>query len=386
MNKGWYYRGNLSLYLVAAIWVIGFVAPFMIVAVAGNLLIAGRVAGYEPLMLLVIYCNLWIRSWVFAVAFPTFTACLGLGLLAGYLIDVPLANPLKAWRYLFKNLAGDIAIISLKLAVWEQGLRKLYKELLEVVPDIDHQYTTIAIETDYFRLKERATHAFQVKLMTKALSLTGNKNPVGVVDIGDSAGTHIKYIKHISNKKLNCLSVNMDNVAVEKIKDMGLAAICGRAEEVAYPSDTQIFMTFFLLEHLTDSCGFLHKLSNEPDCKALIMTVPYVKQSRVGLHYIRRGKGFGASAETTHIYEMSPSDWELIFKHSGWAVSFDRIFYQYPRCIPIVSWLLRRFWRRNDFEGFYGAVLTPDDTWSKLYQDWNNDYRGVFTVVRGSEE
>lgn len=275
-------------------------------------------------------------------------------------------------KYDNKNLLRNIPSVSLKLALWQQGLWQLYKRLLDIVPNIDHQYNTFPLETDYMRLKVRATHAFQVKLMGWALSLARGRNPIGVIDIGDSAGTHTKYIQTISDKELRCSSVNMDVEAVEKIRGMGLDVILGRAEEVKYPLHTQIFMLFALLEHMANPSDFLYKLSQELNCRALIISVPYLRQSRVGLRHIRLGRKVEVCAENTHIYEISPADWRLIFMHSGWSVYYDQVFYQYPRGIPIISWLLRRFWRRNDFEGFYGAVLIPDDTWSKLYTDWNS--------------
>ena len=271
-------------------------------------------------------------------------------------------------RYLLRN----IAIVSLKLAMRQQGLWGMYGNLLKIVPNIANQSTTVPVRTGYIRLKIRATHAFQVKLMAKALELVGNTNPVGVVDIGDNTGTHTLYIKALSRKTLNCTSVDMDSNAIQRIKSLGLSAICGRAEDVTYPPDTQIFMIFAMLEHLPNLTEFLYKLSKEPHCKSLIISVPYLRQSRVGLRHIRLGQKRVVSAEDVHIYEISPDDWRLIFKHSGWAVAYDRVFYQYPRRIPLISWLLSCFWKRNDFEGFYGAVLTPDDTWSKLYKDWNN--------------
>ena len=99
-----------------------------------------------------------------------------------------------------------------------------------------------------------------------------------------------------------------------------------------------------------------------------MVTVPYVAQSRVALHQIRAGMKKVAPAETVHVFELSPEDWKLAFLHAGWKIERERIYRQYPRWSPLrfTKWL----WKRSDFEGFYGAVLSRDDTWSSLYPDW----------------
>jgi hypothetical protein len=73
-------------------------------------------------------------------------------------------------------------------------------------------------------------------------------------------------------------------------------------------------------------------------------------------------------AENTHIFELCPEDWKLFFKFSGWRVVYDEILYQYPRRHPLR--ILNFLWKLSDFEGFYGAILIPDNSWSKFYRDW----------------
>jgi len=367
INKGWYYWMNLGFYLVVVIWAIGIIAPFAVVGVAIDEISWGIKGWRSPPGGFIMMCYGWTMSAAYGAIRLSATMYMVLVLIGVILADIPLTSPRRVIRYLLRGIPPS----SLKLALWEQGLWGIYKRLLGIVPDINHQYTTVPVETDYMRLKIRATHAFQVKLMGKALCLVRGRNPIGVVDIGDSSGTHTKYIQAISDKGLRCSSVNMDVEAVEKIRELGLDAILGRAEEVEYPLLTHIFMIFAMLEHMPNPSEFLYMLSKEPNCKALIISVPYLKRSRVGLRHIRMGRKVEVCAENTHIYEISPDDWRLIFRHSGWAVHYDQVFYQYPRHIPVVSELLQRFWQRNDFEGFYGAVLTPDNTWSRLYTDWS---------------
>lgn len=149
-----------------------------------------------------------------------------------------------------------------------------------------------------------------------------------------------------------------------------MEAICARAEDLTTLSiEADMFLSFEMLEHLMNPCGFLQGLSEKTNCKAFVVTVPYLAHSRVGLHHVRHDQKRGVNPENTHIFELSPEDWRLIFRHSGWAIQADRIYLQYPkRSISRPLW--KRFWRHYDFEGFYGAILKPDKSWSSLYNGW----------------
>jgi 2-polyprenyl-3-methyl-5-hydroxy-6-metoxy-1,4-benzoquinol methylase len=204
-------------------------------------------------------------------------------------------------------------------------------------------------------------------LTNEAISLI-YKTPITVVDIGDSSGTHIQYIKNIHNNT-RCLSVNLDETAVNKIKAKGLEAIFSRAEELFKHSiNADVFLSFEMLEHLTDPIKFLHQLSEKTSCQYFVATVPYVSTSRVALNHIRQNIKNSRSAENTHIFEFSPDDWKLIFRHSGWDIVSEAIYFQYPK--KNILWFTKHLWRLKDFEGFYGVILKRDNTWSNLYKDW----------------
>jgi len=88
------------------------------------------------------------------------------------------------------------------------------------------------------------------------------------------------------------------------------------------------------------------------------------------LYHIRHNQKRNVNPENTHIFELSPEDWRLIFRHSGWAIEAERIYLQYPKR-SLFSFLLKRYWRHYyPFVGFYGAVLKPDKSWSDLYDGW----------------
>lgn len=268
-----------------------------------------------------------------------------------------------------KKLYEDIQTISLKKAVQEQGLKDIYEKLCKIVPDISSQYSTFEINTPYLETKVRSQHAFQISLVSKTLDILDlNKEKLTIVDIGDSSGTHIMYLQGLYGE-FNSLSVNLDEKAVEKIKSKGLNALCARAEDLeSYDISADLFLSFEMIEHLFNPIDFLHSMAEKTSCKAFVVTVPYLATSRVGLHHIRQNNKKPVEAENTHIFELSPYDWRLIFKHSGWAIKYDRIYLQYPKR----SWLriTKNIWKKNDFEGFYGAILTRDNTWSKLYKSW----------------
>ena len=264
-----------------------------------------------------------------------------------------------------------LGIISIQQALKDQKLFELYNKLCSLVPDIINQYTIFKINTDYYKTKVRGEHAFQIFLVQQALKLLRleDKRPLTIVDIGDSCGTHLQYLKGLY-KDINTLSVNLDSEAVRRIREKGMDAICARAEELSrYSKNADIYLSFEMLEHLTDPIGFLHKLSSKTECKAFVVTVPYLAQSRVGLHFIRDMQKKDVYSENVHIFELSPFDWKLIFKYTGWDVIYDRIYLQYPK--KGLLKLTKGYWKKIDYEGFYGAVLSRNFSWSSLYKDWS---------------
>jgi len=272
-----------------------------------------------------------------------------------------------------KHVDEVIRIKSIRAAVREQKLLPIYRQLAEIVPDITHQYTSFDLDSEYLKTKVRAQHSFQIALASEALQFipSSPEDTLTIVDIGDSAGTHLQYIKGLhQDRNLRCLSIDINSEAVRRIKEKGLEAICARAEDLASLSiEADMFLSFEMLEHLMNPCGFLQGLSERTNCKAFVVTVPYLAHSRVGLHHIRHDQKRNVNPENTHIFELSREDWRLIFRHSGWAIQADKIYLQYPKR-SIFRPLWKRYWRHLDFEGFYGAILKPDKSWSSLYDGW----------------
>lgn len=260
--------------------------------------------------------------------------------------------------------------ISLIKALEIQNLTDVYNQLKEIVPDISGQYSNFKISSNYLMINVRALHSFQISLAIRALEMFRERfpsNEICIADIGDSAGTHVRYLKYLF-PTINAVSVNLDPCAVEKIRKQGLNAILARAEDVSI--DCDIFLSYEMIEHLSDPVSFLRRLSTSNNEKQLfVVTVPYLKESRVGLHHIRRGEKKNVNAENTHIFELSPQDWSLLFQHAGWEIVHEEIYLQYPRR---GFWRLTQpLWRKLDFEGFYGVIMRRNSKWSECYQDWS---------------
>jgi len=269
-----------------------------------------------------------------------------------------------------KKYLERIMLSSLESARKEQGLQGLSEELVRIVPDISQQYSTFKVDGLYLKTKVRNMHAFQISLVKEIMDEF--KCPA-IVDIGDSSGTHLQYILGLysQDKHIKCLSINIDGDAVEKIKQKGLEAINARAEDLHKHNITaDLFLCFETLEHLTDPCSFLYELSAKTNAEYLIVTAPYLKRSRVGLHHIRATDANMVCAERTHIFELNPEDWKLIARHSGWDVVKEKIYLQYPK--KSFLRITKPLWRKFDFEGFYGLILKRDNTWSSRYLNWKN--------------
>ncbi len=249
-----------------------------------------------------------------------------------------------------KSLYDSFRMSSIWLASKQQRLDR--KELERIIPDISDQYNTSVLDTKYLNLKVRAVHAFQIDLVKRTC-----KDNYYISDVGDSSGNHIIYAEYFF-KNLSSTSVNVDSKAIRKINSKGLHAEKANAEEyVEYAAKVDLTFLFQTLEHFENPISFLKKAKNHT--KYMIITVPYLKNGRVGFHHLRSKNHpfWKGCPEDVHYYELSPKDWKLIFEFIGWKVEHEIIYYQYPRWIPIISWLLKRYWRKFDFEGFYGMIL-----------------------------
>ena len=224
---------------------------------------------------------------------------------------------------------------------------------------------------DYWELKRRALQAFQCNMMLKAVE-SFSDNSLTVVDIGDSAGTHMLYLKELTKDKfdIDAIGVNLDPAAIEKIKARGQKAVLCRAEDLDLgDKKVNLFTSFQMVEHLHNPALFLRRLAKRDGQARLVITVPFRRSSQVGLSHIRRQSRDRVPAGDEHIFELCPADWTLLMLHSGWRVVHEQTYLQYPR-VPLMDAPLALFWKRMDFEGFWGAILEKDRSLSDRYSDW----------------
>jgi len=274
-----------------------------------------------------------------------------------------------------KDSFENFSKLSLKLALFENRYGKLVEKLREIVPDISNQESSEKDTfNDYWELKRRILQAFQCTMMLKSLEAMPPRQ-FNCCDIGDSAGTHMLYLKELAKDTYNIdtISVNLDPRAIEKINARGLKAILCRAEDLDLgDKKIDLFTSFQMVEHLHNPSIFFRRLAKKSPCNTIVMTVPYLRNSRAGLHHVRNKSNKIIYAEDEHIFELSPEDWSLLILHSGWRVVYSKVYYQYPRRLPVVSQLLSWYWRKTDFEGFWGAILEKDTAFSDCYQDWDD--------------
>jgi hypothetical protein len=268
----------------------------------------------------------------------------------------------------------------IKSAINEQGLNNRCDELREVIPDLRQQYTYSDDVTDYyesyFEIKMRGLHAAQVNWTLKAVEYIYklDEEKVSIADVGDSSGAHIKYFKTLIDNNLigDCMSINIDPVAVEKIKNDGGYAIEMRAEEL-HTKDIfpDLFVSFQMVEHLTDPLRFLHNIAEKGHSEYFLISVPYRKNSRFGGTEMRTNTELTKqpmTPESVHIHEYSPNDWLLLAKFAGYVPIFTDNYWQSPR--KNIFRIASPIFRHVDFEGFFVMFLKKDLTLSNRYSGW----------------
>lgn len=273
-------------------------------------------------------------------------------------------------RAVYQNLSA----LSLDKAAAEQGLADLRKKLRQILPDIRDQYSLAIDEAEYLRFWERklrGLHAFQVRAVLDALEHVPGERLV-LADIGDSSGNHAAYVKALTPRVERVVSVNLDPIAVDKVTAKGGDALLARAEEMDLEGVApDMFMSFEMVEHLTDPIRFLHRLAERGKSPWLLMTVPYVRKSRFGGRELDTPLDLlpqAITAEEMHLFELCPRDWLRLARFSGFAPIFTRVYRQYPLKHPLAATM--PLWATLDFEGFFAVFLKRDLSLSSRYAAW----------------
>lgn len=190
------------------------------------------------------------------------------------------------------------------------------------------------------------------------------------LDIGDSDGAvRILLRRSMENFKIETLGINLQTEAVWRIREKGLAAECIDAMHIHRNGKSyDIVSVFETLEHLTDPISFLINLREMVGLR-LIVSVPLITKSRVNLAYLgnKWPKEKVPTIENTHIFELSPKDWQKIFLHSGWSIEAEKNIRQFPSR-GLLKWLMQYLWRNISFEGFWFVSLKKDNTYTQRFQ------------------
>lgn len=275
-------------------------------------------------------------------------------------------------RKLYQTLSAK----SIEAAIREQSLENICTRLREIVPQLTDQYSHDLDREEYARyweIKMRGNHAFQIDSALRALEEIGG-NDLTLVDLGDSSGNHCQYLKALAPPAQisRTISVNLDPVAVEKIRCKGGEAILCRAEELEEQGlRPDLMLLFETLEHFTDPLRFLRSMATEGNIENILLTVPYRQNSRFGGALLRQPEETiptEITPEEVHIFELSPDDWSLMARLAGYRTSFRRVYRQYPQRSTFR--VLKPLWHKYDFEGFLALFLRRDRSLSDRYTGW----------------
>jgi hypothetical protein len=204
---------------------------------------------------------------------------------------------------------------------------------------------------------------------TEIAAVLAARGRCSYADIGDSDGSvRVIMEDRFGKASLSTLGINLQPGVVERMKQRGLDALCADAIEVGNRGQSYDVVSLFeTMEHLPDPIGFLQKIAPVVGHR-LVLSVPFIRRSRVGLAYLRPDwpQGLPATIENVHIFELSPEDWRKLFAHAGWKVEREQVVRQFPAGGPL-NWLLSAYWRYTSFEGFYFVSLSRDTAFSSRY-------------------
>lgn len=274
-------------------------------------------------------------------------------------------------KKLIKKLVSHVSFNStLRVVSNDRELKKIWDDSLETFPDFSQHFSIPTVEVEE-EARIRMLIAAETSFVYESIERIKNDVtlPVTFADIGDSDGS-VRYLlsKMYADSELDSIGLNLQAQAVAKMKKLGLKAICENAMDLSDKEMSfDIVSVFETLEHLSDPIGFLKSMSKIVN-KELIISVPYLRKSRVGLQYLNKNwpEEVKSTIENQHIFELSPTDWKKLMIHSGWKIQKEKIIKAYPR-LSYHRLILEPYWRYMSFDGFWFVSLTKDNTISRNY-------------------
>ena len=185
-------------------------------------------------------------------------------------------------------------------------------------------WTDLTAEHDYYRVLY--FHSCLIKVLTEKFPTQVHKK-VRILDVGDSDGLILKYVKTFLCGEAAVVGLNFEAKCADNIKHNGVNAIQGDAHYLPFKDDSFDFVFCFeTLEHLENPILVLQNLKKIVTGKIFLSIPNFGRETRI---YPK------LDAQEYHIFEFSPADFSKILSHANLKACFYR---EIPVPIPL-GWL-----------------------------------------------
>ncbi len=275
-------------------------------------------------------------------------------------------------KYFVKKTIDTVSLSAIRhIVASNQQLQKIWELSKAVIPDFSDHFTVPVVNEEVearIRLLIAYEALFIAQTIEPLLMMSNGDHLPHYADIGDSDGSVRLLLKEMGSDNIKTTGINLQTAAVEKMRRKGLDAMQADALDLTKQGISfDIVSVFETLEHLPDPIGFLKGIQNVVKHK-LIISVPLIRKSRVGLAYTCNHwpENKKPTVENTHIFELNPGDWKKIFCHSGWKIEDESNLLMFPPD-TLHRLILQPYWRILSFEGFWFVSLKKDNEISSKY-------------------
>jgi len=273
-------------------------------------------------------------------------------------------------RELKKSVFLDLSKKAVLAAKEEDNeLKRIWNLSMDTISGCEDHFNN-SVLTEESSLRVRLLICAEVYFLEQVVrSLFKENSGWSILDIGDSDGSTRLLLKASLGVDFESLGVNLQQKAVAKMRARGLKGECVDAMDLGKSkSKYDIVSLFETMEHLPDPVGFLRSIRNIVG-QRLVISVPLLNRSRVGLRYLDSDwpADKAATIENVHVFELCPSDWERLFRHSGWRVDREWKIRHYPSR-GLLKHIMQFAWRRISFEGFWFVSLKRESAFESKFR------------------
>ena len=273
-----------------------------------------------------------------------------------------------------RGLIDGVSISAIREIVnSDTELKKIWDYSVRLFPNLKRHYT-VPVDNREVEYRIRLLVVAETYFIKKEVDrILREKRECSYADVGDSDGSVRLMLKEcFYGDKLKSIGINLQQSAVNKMKAKGLEGIRADALSLGHQGiNYDIVSVFETLEHLPNPIEFLKGIRTVTNVR-LVVSVPFIRHSRVGLSYIsdkwpkKWPKDKKPTVENTHIFELSPTDWEKIFLHTGWKIGNQWKLMMFPPN-KLSRLIMQPFWRFVSFEGFWFVSLHKYSKYSAKY-------------------